>query len=38
MKTVGDGYPFTIMHFKETIDPKFASVGPRIATSAGTKV
>ena len=38
MKTVGDGYPFTIMHFKEIIDPKFASVGPRIATSIGPRV
>ena len=38
MKTAGVGYPFTMMHFKETIDPKFASVGPRIATSGGTRV
>ena len=36
METLGSGYPFRTAHFIETLDPKFASVGPRIITSGQT--
>ena len=38
MKTLSVGFPFKTVHFIETFDPKFASVGPDIVTSGGPTV